>query len=209
MPFGAAARDTRFSAAAQLSLAQTAGANFRSVAPAELRAQLGAGATGVFLVPLAASAWSHEQIGVCSVLRCCCCCVAHSVALCGAVLCLCCVCVCARASASLVDRGRAVALLSATIDALPARFVLALTADAASGAAPALSFDGRRRHVAATPSPTPAPVPHDHGLAPPGLYDALLIVLLLLAVVTLGFCHMMCLQTPTQFVMPSKKLKAM
>ena len=93
--------------------------------------------------------------------------------------------------------------MKSAASALPPHFVLALTADTASAAT-----SGDRRRAAPVPSPTPSPpAPGDSGLAPNGLFDALMIVTVLLSIALLGFMHMMCLQTPTQFVMPPKKIK--
>ena len=107
----------------------------------------------------------------------------------------------------------AVTFVNSAIDALPSRFVIAFTADmssSSSSSSSVSSVNDRRRQTPQPTKPKPAPLPpHDYGLTPPGFFDALLIVTLLLLVVTIGFCHMMCLQTPTQFVMPSKnKLKS-
>lgn len=100
----------------------------------------------------------------------------------------------AGASLSLTRTSAAKTIVD-TAAALPSHFVLALTGDVDVEATSDLAVGAASRRRRNLFDDLTASVPVDQGLAPPGLYDALILILLLLIIVTLGFCHMTCLQT--------------
>lgn len=117
---------------------------------------------------------------------------------------------------AVVGSRKAVAMVVGSLDADAAAAVrrrqVEIPADdntTTSGATTTTSVNGTATPTKApSPSPTPAPVPTPAGdLAPIGMWDAILIVFVILFITACGFERLGALQTPTQFVQAPKKAK--
>jgi len=121
-----------------------------------------------------------------------------------------------RLSTATTSTSAITKLVSDTLRAMPAHYVVALIGNAAgvaddrrrqapvtttsSSAGTTSSTGGPTPVPAPVPTPTSTPVPIDYGGAPPGVWDCIVLSLFFVIITIVAFQRMCILQTPTHFV---------